>query len=58
MVYHIMDGQETVFDKIVVLGQRFKEYRKALGVSQLDLHKKTGVALWRIRFKLTPSIRT
>ena len=45
MIYHIMVRQETVFDKIVVLGIRFKEYRKALGVSQMDLHKKTGVAL-------------
>lgn len=45
MIYHIMYGQENVFDKIVVLGKRFKEYRKALGVSQRDLHKKTGVAL-------------
>ena len=40
-----MNGQETIFDKIVVLGQRFKEYRKALGVSQRELHRKTGVAL-------------
>lgn len=45
MIYHIMNGQETIFDKIVVLGQRFKEYRKALGVSQRELHRKTGVAL-------------
>lgn len=40
-----MNGQETVFDKIVKLGLRFKEYRKALGVSQRELHRKTGVAL-------------
>lgn len=45
MIYHIMYERETVFDKIVELGLRFKEYRKALGVSQRDLHKKTGVAL-------------
>ncbi|MBO5581341.1 MAG: helix-turn-helix transcriptional regulator [Bacteroidales bacterium] len=45
MIYHIMNGQETVFDKIVKLGLRFKEYRKALGVSQRELHRKTGVAL-------------
>ena len=45
MKFHIMDRQETVFDKIVVLGLRFKEYRKALGISQRDLHRKTGVAL-------------
>lgn len=45
MVYHIMYGRETVFDKIVELGLRFKEYRKALGISQRDLHIKTGVAL-------------
>ena len=40
-----MDRQENAFDKIVALGQRFKEYRKALGLSQQDLHRKTGVAL-------------
>lgn len=45
MIYHIMNGQETIFDKIVKLGLRFKEYRKALGVSQRELHRKTGVAL-------------
>ena len=45
MIYHIMVEQETIFDKIVVLGLRFKEYRKALGVSQRELHRKTGVAL-------------
>ena len=45
MIYHIMNGQETVFDKIVKLGLRFKEYRKALGVPQRDLHRRTGVAL-------------
>lgn len=40
-----MDKCETVFDRIVALGMRFKEYRKALGLSQQDLHRKTGVAL-------------
>lgn len=40
-----MDKLETVFDRIVALGMRFKEYRKALGLSQQDLHRKTGVAL-------------
>ena len=40
-----MDKFETVFDRIVGLGMRFKEYRKALGLSQQDLHRKTGVAL-------------
>ena len=45
MEYHIMDRRETVFDKIIELGLRFKEYRKALGISQRDLHIKTGVAL-------------
>ena len=30
---------------IVTLGMRFKEYRKALGLSQQDIHRKTGVAL-------------
>ena len=28
-----------------MLGRRFKEYRKALGFSQQDIHRKTGVAL-------------
>lgn len=45
MIFHIMKDQENIFEKLVVLGLRFKEYRKALGVSQRDLHKKTGVAL-------------
>ena len=40
-----MDERETLFDKIVVLGRRFKAYRKALGISQRDLHRRTGVAL-------------
>ena len=40
-----MDKHENIFEKIVVLGLRFKEYRKALGLSQRDLHRKTGVAL-------------
>ena len=45
MIYHIMERKETVFDMIVELGLRFREYRKALGLSQLDIHRKTGVAL-------------
>lgn len=45
MIYHIMERQETVFDLIVTLGMRFKEYRKALGLSQQYIHRKTGVAL-------------
>ena len=45
MIFHIMNEPETIFDKIVALGLRFKEYRKALGLSQQDLHRKTGVAL-------------
>ena len=40
-----MKRKETVFDMIVTLGMRFKEYRKALGLSQQDIHRKTGVAL-------------
>ena len=40
-----MKDRENIFEKLVVLGLRFKEYRKALGVSQRDLHRKTGVAL-------------
>lgn len=30
---------------IVALGLRFKEYRRALGISQQEIHRKTGVAL-------------
>ena len=45
MIYHIMEKHETAFDRIVELGSRFKEYRKALGLSQRDLHRKTGVAM-------------
>ena len=45
MIFHIMEKQETVFDKIVALGIRFKEYREAIGLSQQDIHRKTGVAL-------------
>ena len=40
-----MEKQGTVFDRVVALGVRFKEYRKALGLSQQDIHRKTGVAL-------------
>lgn len=40
-----MERKGTVFDMIVALGLRFKEYRKALGISQQDIHRKTGVAL-------------
>ena len=45
MINHIMERKETVFDMIVELGLRFREYRKALGLSQQDIHRKTGVAL-------------
>lgn len=45
MIYHIMEKQETAFDMVVALGRRFMEYRKALGLSQQDIHRKTGVAL-------------
>ena len=45
MIYQIMEKQETVFDMIAALGARFKRYRKALGISQQDIHRKTGVAL-------------
>lgn len=40
-----MERQETAFDIIVTLGSRFKNYRKALGISQQYIHRKTGVAL-------------
>ena len=45
MIYHIMERQENAFDIIVTLGSRFKKYRKALGISQQEIHLKTGVAL-------------
>lgn len=35
----------TTFDKIASLGNLYKTYRKAIGLSQEDVHKKTGVAL-------------
>ena len=38
----------TNFDTIALLGQRFKAYRKALHISQQQLHKKTGVSLFTI----------
>ncbi len=38
----------TNFDTIAMLGQRFKSYRKALHMSQQQLHKKTGVSLFTI----------
>ena len=34
----------TSFDKIVSLGKLFKTYRKAIGLSQKDVHIKTGIA--------------
>jgi transcriptional regulator with XRE-family HTH domain len=40
-----MKGQETSFDKVITLGSRYKEYRRALGISQQDVHRRTGVAL-------------
>lgn len=40
-----MERQENAFDIIVTLGSRFKKYRKALGISQQEIHLKTGVAL-------------
>lgn len=36
------------FDTIALFGQRFKTYRKALHVSQRQLHEKTGVSLFTI----------
>ena len=38
----------TNFDTIALLGQRFKAYRKALRISQKQLHNKTGVSLFTI----------
>ena len=45
MIYRIMEKQQTVFDVIAALGMRFKAYRKAVGLSQQDIRRKTGVAL-------------
>ncbi len=39
------DAPLTTFDKIVSLGNLYKAYRKAIGLSQKDIHRKTGVAL-------------
>lgn len=38
----------TNFDIIALLGQRFRTYRKALHISQRQLHEKTGVSLFTI----------
>lgn len=38
----------TNFDTIALLGKRFKTYRKALHISQRQLHEKTGVSMFTI----------
>lgn len=38
----------TNFDIIALLGKRFRTYRKALHISQRQLHEKTGVSLFTI----------
>lgn len=30
---------------ISILGEKYKDYRKALGISQRDIHLKTGIAI-------------
>ena len=40
-----MKEKETCFERICALGARYREYRRALGISQQDVHQKTGVAL-------------
>jgi DNA-binding XRE family transcriptional regulator len=45
LIYHIMFGPKTCSDKIITLGSRYKDYRRAIGVSQQDVHRRTGVAL-------------
>jgi transcriptional regulator with XRE-family HTH domain len=40
-----MNSQRTAFEKIISLGQRYKSYRKVLGISQQVIHRKTGVAM-------------
>lgn len=41
----VNDAPITTFDKIVSLGNLYKAYRKAIGLSQEDIHRKTGVAM-------------
>lgn len=46
MKYQIVNNTPiTTFDKIVSLGKLYKTYRKAIGLSQEDIHRKTGVAM-------------
>jgi len=40
-----MNSQKTAFEKIISLGQRYRGFRKAIGLSQQDIHRKTGVAM-------------
>ena len=40
-----MSNLLTAFERIVLLGRHYKEYRKAIGLSQQDVHRKTGIAL-------------
>ena len=35
----------TTYEKIVALGLRYKKYRKAVGISQQEIHRKSGVAM-------------
>lgn len=30
---------------VSILGEKYKDYRKALGISQRDIHLKTGIAI-------------
>ena len=50
MIYQLSykSGSMTNFNTIALLGQRFKAYRKALRISQKQLHNKTGVSLFTI----------
>ena len=45
MIFHIMETQRTAFERIISLGRRYGAYRKAVGISQQDVHRKTGVAM-------------
>ena len=45
MIFHIMETRRTAFERIISLGRRYGAYRKAVGISQQDVHRKTGVAM-------------
>ena len=40
-----MNETLTAYERIALMGTRFKTYRRALGISQKRLHEITGVAM-------------